>query len=172
MFPIFLHSITSFYLLQSSPQTLFFLHVVYVFLFSSYSSLFIFYIYLSLLSCNILPFLNFATFVIIHSSFLCLFCHQSSADARKYFIPDKKRKKSLISTGLSIMETCTLFKPPAKRRSVKRHRNVVLKSLSPSSMHLSVQIFPTSVAEDSLLCRMETLHCLEHRYSITRWRSL
>ena len=82
-----------------------------------------------------------------------------------------RRKKFPTSTALSIMKTCTPFKPPAKGRPVKRHRNAMLKVLNPSSIHFEFRSFITSVAEDSLLCGMETLHCLELRYSSVHWRS-
>jgi len=47
------------------------------------------------------------------------------------------KEKGLTSTGLSIIETCALFKPPAKGRSVKRHSNAVLQRVKPT-IHTSV----------------------------------
>lgn len=175
MFAIFLHTIMS-YFLHSSPQTVsffFFLHILNVFLFSSQSSLF-FPLYLFVIVC-LTAFYRFRTSLhsssCIHHFFFFFFFVINNLVMRVIILYEIRRKKFPTSTALSIMKTCTPFKPPAKGRPVKRHRNAMLKVLNPSSIHFEFRSFITSVAEDSLLCGMETLHCLELRYSSVHWRS-
>jgi hypothetical protein len=159
----------SFYFLHSSPQPVsFFLcsTLFFIILF------FICYLHLFIFVC-LATFYRFRTSVysLSYIQHFSISFVTNNLLMRVNILYDVRRKRSLTSIDLSIIKTCTPFKSQAKGRSVKRHRNAVLKWLSPSFVHLWFQIFLASVPEDSLLCSMKTLHCLELRYSIAHWRS-